>query len=308
MSKEAYTDLTEANGMFLSELSPDIEKLLDRHNAHPKTFYPYDVVDAMDEAIERDGFIPEDAPIDPVLTQALHVNLLTEDGLPYYTATLLRDLPPSHPFRDWIYQWTAEEGRHGPTIANWMYKSGQVDMHEIEDSRMAMMRHPDTPQPESFVESIIYPSIQEPATEVSHRNTLKQLPTTHKIGRKAISEVVGDEVKHGNFYKDLTLRAIEVNPSLVVIGLERQIKTFAMPGKSIPGFDEKSKEIAKAGIFNLEELRKIYGHLIDFWKIEELDGLSEEAERSRVYITKRMVQIDKILDRQREKSLSEQAS
>lgn len=293
---ESY-DLQQYDDMFFSELRDKTEELLNKHESTPRIFYPYDHADELSALIENEGFIPEDAPISPEIAAALSVNLNTEEGLPYYTATLLKGLPDEHPFRYWMYGWTAEEGRHAPTIANWIHAAKIMDMHELEDARMAMMKNPDTPQPKSFVEGIIYPAIQEPATEISHRNTARRLPTEHRIGKQALLSVTGDEVKHGIFYRGLAAEAFIVAPSIATIGLARQIKGFAMPGKSIPGFSEKSKNIEHLGIFGAKQLKDIYIELLEDWGVMELENLTPEAEAARDFITKRMRQMDLVIAR-----------
>ncbi|MBA2278872.1 acyl-ACP desaturase [Candidatus Saccharibacteria bacterium] len=305
MSERVVLPLNESDQMFMAELSPEIERLLDQHIASPREFYPYDFVEEMDEAIKTGDYVPEDAPLSPIIIASLEVNLLTEDGLPYYTETLLRGLPKKHPFRDWIYRWTAEEGRHGPTIANWLNRTQQVDMRQLERDRMTMMTNPDTPQPGSFIEGIAYPAFQEPATEVSHRNTMRLLPSVHKIGKKALASVVGDEVKHGKFKDSLMEEALKVNPSLAIRAIARQMTGFRMPGLSIPGFKEKAAMIANAGIFDAKQLHSIFERLTTKWKISERSGLTPEAEKAQVKIFRRISAIGKYATQEEELRLAQ---
>lgn len=295
--KVIFADLGISDDMFLSALSSEVERLHNRHTDSPKEFFPEDFVDEMDEARRTGSFIAEDAPLPEEIISSLYVNLLTEEGLPYYTTVLDRGLPKKHPFREWLYQWTAEEGRHAPTIRGWLHRTKQIDMHMVERSRMKMMINPDTPQPESFIESIVYPAFQEPATEISHRNTMRLLPTVHKIGKKALGAVVGDEKKHGLFYTDLTESALAVDPSRTVIAIYKQVVGFAMPGKSIPGFDEHKKTIEKAGIFGPVQLKKIYDDLItDKWKIWDKTGLDSQAEIARDYLREYLEKLGRAIE------------
>lgn len=296
---ETLTDypLQDSDEMFLNELNDEIGRLYDRHNASPRTFVPSEIDDEIMQGISDEDYVPDVEAIPPEVTDALIVNVLTEDGLPYYTSALINKAPKRHPFRDWLHQWTAEEGRHSPAIMAFIHRSGQVDMRWLEAARMATNANPDTPQPSSFVEGIIYPAIQEPATEISHRNTVNRLPEAHRrMGRKAISPVIGDEVKHGLFYGDLSAAALEVNPSLTIIGIARQIKGFSMPGKSIPGFKEREKAIAAADIFSLRQLKGIYDSLFEKrWKIWDISNLTPDAERAREFIARKLGQYAKFL-------------
>lgn len=291
--------------MFLDALGTDSERLLNRHNDSPKEFYPYDFVDQLDDSVRTGEFVYEDAKLPEEVKSSLYVNLLTEEGLPYYTSVIERDLPKGHAFREWVYSWTAEEGRHGPAISNWMHKIKQFDMYILEQARMAMMKFPQTPQPGSIIEAIVYPAFQEPATEVSHRNTMKLLPKVHKIGRSMLGSVIGDEVKHGLYYRDLTTAALEVSPSITIQAIAAQIKGFAMPGKSIPGFKIHKEIIENANIFGAVHLKKIYDDLTGKeWKIWDKVNLTPDGEKAREYLADYLERLQNIINRREERKVA----
>lgn len=302
MAENYYlSDLSSSDTMFLSELSGTIEQLANKHIQSEREYFPYDFADAYDQAVANkdiDLTAPE-AQIDEASKHALFVNQLTEDGLPEYVSTIQRRLPMEHPLRDWSHLWSADEGRHGPTMSNFMHKTGQFDMRELERARVAMMRHPDTPQPQSVIESLIYPAIQEPATEISHRNVMRRLPKAHKIGKRALGYIIGDEVRHGTFYQETVAAALEIEPSLTIIGIARQVRKFTMPGKAIPNFKNLEKVITDADIFGPKQLVDIYSELFsDKLAIWELDNLSPEAEAARDAISRRIDALGRIAEKQ----------
>lgn len=299
LEKFRLPEVSDSDEMFLSELSSTIGKLANQHLESEIEYFPYDFVDKMDEAIASGDLVPEEAPLDEAVKQSLFVNLLTEEGLPEYTSTIQRRIPKKHPLLEWSHLWTADEGRHGPTISGFLHKTKQFSMQELERARMAMMRYPDTPQPGSIIESFIYPAIQEPATEIAHRNTMNKFPKAHIIGRRAMGAVIRDEIRHGKFYREATAAALEVDPSTVIIALARQIKDFAMPGKSIPGFNERAKAIDAAGIFGFKHIRQIYENLaVNRLNIFSLENLTPDAEKAREIISRQFQRMDKALKRQ----------
>jgi acyl-[acyl-carrier-protein] desaturase len=302
--RNVFPDLSQYDDMFLSELRDEIERATDRHNASPRIFVPVEIDDRIEQDIRDGRYNPDDEAIASEVLDALTVNLLTEDGLPYYTSALEHKAPRNHPFLDWIHQWTAEEGRHSPAIFAFLRRSRQVDMRTLEGLRMATMAHPDTPQPDSFIEGIVYPAIQEPATEISHRNSASRLPETHrKAGRAALSPVVGDEVKHGIWYADISEAALRLNSSLTVIAIAKQVLGFGMPGKGIPGFVDRAKAIERADIFGARQLKTIYDELFETrWPLEKLEGLSAEAEHARDLILKKRRQLAALVLRRDELS------
>lgn len=285
-------DLAATNEMFFSELEDTTSTLLNRHLNTSRKFYPSDFVYSLSEedASDPNNELPIAAKV------SLLVNLVTEEGLPYYTSALENPIPKDHPFQYWLWKWTAEEGRHGPTIANYMTSTGQINMHLVEDARMAMMSKPDTPRPSSAIEGIVYPALQERATRISHSNTMLLLPRGHKIGKKAFGYVVGDEGRHEDFYTNLTTAALEINPSYTIIALAKQVKGFAMPGKSIPGFADYADIIDDAHIFGGQEMLGIYDTLITgVWDIWNKTGLTSDAEKARDYIRKYMDRMPELI-------------
>jgi acyl-[acyl-carrier-protein] desaturase len=105
-----------------------------------------------------------------------------------------------------------------------------------------------------------------------------------------MSRVGNDENLHYLFYRDLTAAALEVDPSSTVIGIERAVRTFSMPGLGIPDFERLSKEIAKAGIYDLQihHDQILEPVIMRHWKLESVKGLSDEAEEARDSLFKRM--------------------
>ena len=88
---------------------------------------------------------------------------------------------------------------------------------------------------------------------------------------------------HYTFYRDVAGAAIELDPSAMVHAMHRQVLGFAMPGFELRGFRERAITIASAGIYDLRIHRDqvLQPVLMKHWKLRELRGLSEEAERSR---------------------------
>src|SRR5207248_2829015 len=100
-------------------------------------------------------------------------------------------------------------------------------------------------------------------------------------GFKIMKRVAADENFHFLFYRDLVTAAIKIDPSALVIAMEKQVRTFDMPGTGIPGFNEHAKAIARAGIYDMQiHYDKILVPVVlGDWAVESLEGLSAEADR-----------------------------
>ena len=103
--------------------------------------------------------------------------------------------------------------------------------------------------PITAVDTLVYVALQELATRISHRNTGNLLDD--EAGYKVMARVAADENLHYLFYRDLVSAALEVDPSGTVCAIERQVRTFEMPGAGIPDFAAHATAIAAAGIYDL---------------------------------------------------------
>ncbi len=105
------------------------------------------------------------------MATALAVNLLTEDNLPSYHFEIAVLFGRDGAWGEWVHRWTAEEGRHGQAIRDYLLVTRACDPIALERERMVHMAdgfvniHGHDP-----IHSIAYVSFQELATRVSHRN------------------------------------------------------------------------------------------------------------------------------------------
>jgi acyl-[acyl-carrier-protein] desaturase len=220
--------------------------------------------------------------------------LLTEDNLPYYFRDIDRLFGSDTAFGEWARNWTAEEGRHSIVMRDYFTVTRALDPIALERGRMIQVRGGQVPTPNDAFEALAYVSMQELATRISHRNTGKLMKD--EMGTAIMSRVGNDENLHYLFYRDLTSAALELDPSSTVLGIERAVRTFSMPGLGIPNFDAMSREVAKAGIYDLliHHDQILEPVIMRHWKLMEITGLSDEAEAARESIIKRMARTAKV--------------
>jgi acyl-[acyl-carrier-protein] desaturase len=139
----------------------------------------------------------------------------------------------------------------------------------------------------------VYVALQELATRIAHRATGRMLE--EPAGYEVMARVATDENHHFLFYRDLVAAALEVDPSPVVLAVERQVRDFEMPGTGIPGFEEHAKAIAKAGIYDLQihHDQILVPVVLRQWKLESLVGLTDEAEQARDRVQRRIERVGK---------------
>src|SRR5215212_6460886 len=98
----------------LDALTPDVERLLERHLTAAKEWMPHELVPwgRGRDFVPGEAWDEQEFPLPDAVRSALFVNLLTEDNLPYYFETINRVFGADEVWGTWVRRWTAEEGRH----------------------------------------------------------------------------------------------------------------------------------------------------------------------------------------------------
>lgn len=267
----------------LDDLTPTAEQLLERHLSTAKEWFPHELVpwSRGRDFVPGEAWDEGTASLPPAVASALFVNLLTEDNLPYYFNTIDRMFGADSVWGTWARRWTAEEHRHGIVMRDYITVTRMLDPVVLERARMQQVGTGLVPQPETAFDGFVYVALQELATRISHMNTGKLLED--RAGYDVMARVAADENLHYLFYRDLVTAALEVDPSSVVLAIERQVRTFEMPGTGIPDFGAHAMAIAKAGIYDFEihHDKILQPVVVRHWKLEELEGLSPEADEAR---------------------------
>ena len=149
-------------------------------------------------------------PLPDGVASALFVNVLTEDNLPYYFASIDNLFGRDGAWGYWTRRWTAEEGRHSIVIRDYLIVSGHMDPVALERARMAQVTGGVTPQPTTIADAFAYLALQELATRIAHHNTGKALPDGE--GYTVMKRVAADENLHYLFYRDLVDRCPRGRP------------------------------------------------------------------------------------------------
>jgi acyl-[acyl-carrier-protein] desaturase len=282
----------------LLELEPVVETNLNRHLNVAKEWFPHEYVPwsdgrNFDGALNGDPWVVEDSKMSDVARSALIVNLLTEDNLPSYHHEIASLFGREGAWGNWVHRWTAEEGRHGIAIRDFLLTTRAVDPTQLEQLRMDHMsvgyaaQHPD-----DMIRSLAYVSFQELATRVSHRNTGRL--TGDPVADTLLTRVAADENLHMIFYRNLLGAALELSPNQVMRAITDVVKTFQMPGTDIAGFQRKAVEMAIAGVYDIRLHRdEVVAPVLRYWKVFELEGLDAEGEAARRELADFMEELEK---------------
>jgi acyl-[acyl-carrier-protein] desaturase len=272
----------------LTELAPKARELVDRHLANAREWFPHEFVpwSRGRDFAPGEAWSPDQAPMDEAVRSALFVNLLTEDNLPHYYWTIDRTFggraaDVDEVWSEWTRRWTAEEGRHSIVIRDYLTITRAVDPIALERGRMVQVSDGRVPLFDSPIEGLVYVTLQEMATRISHANTGRLM--SDDVGSKIMAKVAGDEALHHIFYRDITSALLELDPSSTVLAIDQNVRTFEMPGTGIPDFKAHAAAIASAGIYDYAAYHDqiLEPIVLGTWKLAKVTGLSPEAEEAR---------------------------
>lgn len=296
-------EMTPELKSFSEDLRPAVEELFNRHLEVAKPWSLHEQIDwGAGQDFQTKPWSEDDYPLSEGVRSAIYVNLLTEDNAPYYTNLLLSATPDDHPLQEWNRQWTMEEGQHAATIRDWVHISRAIDPKSLEAARRVQMSTGVVPKSDSLADLLAYVSFQEKATQISHRNTANHLSEQDKMGKKILGLIAGDEGRHYNFYKNLAKAGFEVNPSLMMKAVARQVINFAMPGTGIPGFSRHSVRISREGIYNLGHFcNSVVAPTLEHWELESTVGFDDTAKIARDKLSEHLDILGKLATRQADK-------
>ncbi|MFI9105331.1 acyl-ACP desaturase [Streptomyces fildesensis] len=276
---------TWSDARLLYALEEVVETELNRHLAVAKEWMPHEYVPwsdgrNFDGIMGGEAWAPEQSKVTDIGRIALVVNLLTEDNLPSYHHEIASLFGRDGAWGTWVHRWTAEEGRHGIVMRDYLLTSRAVDPVELERFRMMHMSEGfESDNRHSMLHSVAYVAFQELATRVSHRNTGHQ--SGDPVCDRMLARIATDENLHMVFYRNLLAAALQLAPDLTMQAIRDVVVQFRMPGHGMPGFERAAARMAIGGIYNLrihhdDVLQPVLRHL----KVLEVTGLSPDGLRA----------------------------
>ncbi|MFX4292823.1 acyl-ACP desaturase [Streptomyces bohaiensis] len=266
----------------LYALEEVVEREINRHLKVAKDWMPHEYV-PWSEGRNFDGLMggeawdPEQSRVSEIGRIALVVNLLTEDNLPSYHHEIATLFGRDGAWGTWVHRWTAEEGRHGIVMRDYLLTTRAVDPVKLEQFRMAHMSEGfESDNAHSMLHSVAYVAFQELATRISHRNTGHQ--SGDPMCDRMLARIATDENLHMVFYRNLLKAAFEIAPDDTMCAVRDVVVQFRMPGHGMPGFERAAAQMAIGGIYNLrihhdDVLQPVLRHL----RVLDIDGLGPEG-------------------------------
>ena len=142
------------------------------------------------------------------------------------------------------------------------------------------------------LDGLVYTSLQELATRIAHRNTGQY--TDDPLIVSLTGRIAIDENLHYVFYRELAKAALEIDPSAMMMAINRQVVGFQMPGLEYPrvqgeGDPDGEGRHLRLGLYHDQVVLPV---LFKHWKIDQLTDLTEEAKEAREGVMNYLAMLD----------------
>lgn len=227
-------------------------------------------------------------------------NIVTEEALPSYQTWLNRPQGMQDetgasmtPWAQWTRGWTAEENRHGDLLNRYLYLSGRVDIRSVEVTTQYLIKNGfDLKSGKDPYRSIVYASFQERATKISHANTGK---AAEKCGDPTLGKmcamIATEEARHEEAYKRFFKFVLNADASAGMIAFYDMMRQkVAMPARLMSDgsdrdlFSQFAVVAQRSGIYTTRDYANVIGHLVEYWGIPSMTGLSPQAVEAQEYL------------------------
>ncbi len=297
---------TAAKAEVLNCLEHKVKEWMESHIAKRKLWYSSDFLPADEKNNEDTEAVVTKLRnrvkgLKDSVRVALAVNLLTEEGLPHFHRLLAVYLGDNSFWSKWNNMWTAEEDRHGGVLRDYARDSRVFNFKEIEMMQFYYQEAGFNPEWDKDPYRVfVYTTLQERATQTSHKNTGKKAGDEEPLLDGILSSIAADEARHFTFYRNVFKEVLELDPNRAMISAAAIMPSINMPGATMPNFREMADIIRRDGIYGPRDYLAIVEEAIKFWRIEFVTGLNEAASRAQeniLAIPKRLKEAAEYIER-----------
>ncbi len=304
-----HEEVVNAMAGFVEEQLTWLNPIMD--SWQPSDFLPNLTADAWEEPVQR--LRAGAAGLSDELFVVLVGDTITEEALPSYQTMINRHEglgdqtgASDQPWARWVRGWTAEENRHGQILTTYLYLSGRVNMRAVEVTTQHLIRNGFDPKTANDpYKGLIYTSFQERATRVSHGNVAKLANRSgDTVLGKICNLVAGDEARHEEAYKGFVKQLLALDPRGTLVAFAQMMKTkVTMPARLMSDgverdlFSRFSMAAQRLGVYTARDYANIIEHLVTYWQIPGMSGLSGAAAQAQEYLCGLAAHYDRFAER-----------
>ncbi len=256
----------------ISELEPVILLELRRHLDSEDLWYAHDYVPFEQGQnfafLGGKDFDPSEVTLPRHITDALEILLITKDNLAGYHRELVEHFILEAKWGRWIGRWTAEEHLHAVALRNYLVVTREVDPAANEDVRVEHVMQGYRADTYTQLETLAFMAFFERAHAVFCRNLQAQTedPTLEGL----VGRIAKDEERHEEFFANIISHCLTYSRDETIEAIARRAAELNVVGGDIVAYRDKVANVASAGIFNREQLRRVISDRIAAW------GLADE--------------------------------
>ncbi|MFZ1282442.1 MAG: acyl-ACP desaturase, partial [Ignavibacteriaceae bacterium] len=239
----------------LSYLESNVKEWIKDHIEKRKLWFSSDFLPAdekMNDDQETNNKILRDRSrgVKDEVRVAVALNLLTEEGLPHFHRLIAQHLGDRSFWAKWNNMWTAEEDRHGAVIRDYVRDARLFSFREVELMQFHYIESGFNPDWDKDPYKVfVYTTLQERATQVSHKNTGKLAGQDEPLLNGILSSIAADEAKHYTFYRNVFKEVLQLDPNRAILSAADIMPAIDMPGISMPNFRDMADVVRRVGIY-----------------------------------------------------------
>ena len=307
--KESLLSETANKTEILNHLEGKVKEWIESHVAKRNLWFSSDFLPA-DEKMNDDqesnitNLRDRSRGIKDEVRVAVALNLLTEEGLPHFHRLIAKYLGDRSFWSKWNNMWTAEEDRHGAVIRDYVRDARLFSFREVELMQFHYIESGFNPDWDKDPYKVfVYTTLQERATQVSHKNTGKLAGQDEPLLNGILSNIAADEAKHYTFYRNVFKEVLNLDPNRAMLSAADIMPAIDMPGISMPNFRDMADVVRRVGIYGPRDYKKIVEEAIKFWEIELITGLNDIAQKAQekiLSIPKRLEKVAEYIEKRTE--------
>jgi acyl-[acyl-carrier-protein] desaturase len=266
-----------ANALIL-ELEPVVAENIDRHLNTEKLWFAHDFVPF--EQGENFAFMggrdwdPSQVTLPKVITDACEILLVTKDNLAGYHRELVEHFILEEPWSVWLGRWTAEEHLHAIALREYFVVTREIDPVANEEVRFEHVANKGYRADQlSQVETLVFMAFFERAHAVFSNNLAARIEEPVLAG--LITHIARDEERHEEFFANLVAHCLTYLRDETIAAIAARAAELDVVGGDIDAYRDKVQNVADAGIFGPDLLRRVISDRITAWGVGDDPALRQ---------------------------------
>jgi len=209
-----------------------------------------------------------------VVTDACEILLVTKDNIAGYHRELVEHFILEEPWAVWLGRWTAEEHLHAIALREYFVVTREIDPVANEQVRFEHVSVKGYRADQfSQVETLVFMALFEASHAVYTNNLAARIEEPVLAG--LITHIARDEVRHEEFFVNLVAHCLTYTRDETIAAIAARAAEIDVIGADIDAYADKVRNVADAGIFGPDLLRRVISDHIIAWGVADEPALRQ---------------------------------